>query len=32
MENILNLRNKFVEKLSEEKLNDYEKYKKDEKK
>ena len=32
MENILNLRNKLVEKLSEEKLNDYEKYKKDEKK
>ena len=32
MENILNLRNKLVEKLGEEKLNDYEKYKKDEEK
>lgn len=32
MENILNLRNKLVEKLSEEKLNEYEKYKKAEEK
>lgn len=32
MENILNLRTKIVEKLGEEKLNEYEKYKKDEEK